>query len=471
MRLLAALTALAVLVACESATPAPSGAQGGSSSAQAPARRPSATIDASRRTAITSAVERVAPSVVTVQTETKERVSVDVFEMMFGGRSGERTTAGLGSGVIVRSDGVVVTNAHVVAGATSVSVAMRDGTTYDAKVVGVDEINDIAVLRIDAKNLTVATLGNSTDVIVGEWAIAIGNPFGFVMGNPEPSVTAGVISGTGRNLVAQSSGGGLARDMIQTDAAINPGNSGGPLVNAAGEVIGLNTVIYTPSQGSVGLGFAVPINRVKRVTDDILAHGSVRRPWTGVLLKVPPGNNPREALAMGAVVDRVIPGSPAQDAGIRPGDRIERVGDQPVRNYFDWESRSLDLRVGERAAVRVKRGSETVDVTVAIADLPEVTAPKVQALKDIELVTVTPAIRLERGISSPVGALAYKVSPAVTTQWGLQQYDVILQINRSVISSAEDVAKAFELYAGRGVGQMLLERSGTRIIINFAVTK
>ena len=209
-----------------------------------------------------------------------------------GGRS-DRTTQGLGSGFIIRPDGVIVTNAHVVSGATAVNVALRDGTTYPAKVVGVDETNDLAVLRIDAQHLPVAPLGNSDDLIIGEWAIAIGNPYGFFLGNTEPSVTAGVISGTGRNLVGQAEGGGVYVDMIQTDAAINPGNSGGPLVNALGEVIGVNSSIYTPSGGSVGLGFAIPINRARRVTEDLLAHGAVRRPWIGVQLRLPDAANPR----------------------------------------------------------------------------------------------------------------------------------------------------------------------------------
>jgi hypothetical protein len=170
---------------------------------------------------------------VTVQTETVERVPVDFFEYFMGGRSGERRNAGIGSGFVVRADGVIVTNAHVIAGASRVSVAMRDGTTYDATVVGTDESNDLAVVRIKARNLPVAPLGRSSELIVGEWTIAIGNPFGFVLGNNEPSVSVGVVSAVGRNLAGRGEGGGAYIDMIQTDAAINPGNSGGPLVNAS----------------------------------------------------------------------------------------------------------------------------------------------------------------------------------------------------------------------------------------------
>src|SRR5262245_8690358 len=201
-------------------------------------------VSAGRRTAITQAVTQVAPAVVTVQTEVVERAPTDPFALLFG-QPRARTESGLGTGFIVRNDGVIVTNAHVVAGAARTSVMMRDGKTFPARILGSDETNDLAVLKIDANNLPVAKLGNSDNLLVGEWAIAIGNPYGFLLGNSEPSVSAGVISGTGRNLTARGEGSASYVDMIQTDAAINPGNSGGPLVNADGEVIGVNSNIYS----------------------------------------------------------------------------------------------------------------------------------------------------------------------------------------------------------------------------------
>ncbi|MFN8859236.1 MAG: trypsin-like peptidase domain-containing protein [Gemmatimonas sp.] len=200
-----------VLAGCEGANPSLSEAQSRTLPAAPPmvaAPVPAQSVASSRRTAITTAVERVAPAVVTVQTETVERVPVDFFEYFMGGRSGERRNAGIGSGFVIRADGVVVTNAHVIAGASRVSVAMRDGTRYDAEVVGLDESNDLAVVRIKAKGLPVAPLGRSSDLIVGEWTIAIGNPFGFVLGNNEPSVSVGVVSAVGRNLAGRGEGGG-----------------------------------------------------------------------------------------------------------------------------------------------------------------------------------------------------------------------------------------------------------------------
>ncbi|HEY4735248.1 MAG TPA: trypsin-like peptidase domain-containing protein, partial [Gemmatimonadaceae bacterium] len=303
------------IIACQGASSAPSSAQSRDATTEA--------VSSSRRTAITQAVARVAPSVVTVQTQVIEQVPADVYEQFFGGRSGQRTAAGLGSGFIVRADGAILTNAHVIAGATRISVAMKDGTTYPARLVGVDETNDLAVLKIDARNLPVAPLGSSTSLLIGEWAIAIGNPYGFILANTEPSVTVGVVSGTGRNLAGQSEGAGVYVDMIQTDASINPGNSGGPLVNASGEVIGVNSSIFSPSGGSVGIGFAIPINRARRVAEDLLAHGVVRHPWIGlqpVLSRAPGATGPNT----GVLVGSVVPGSPAARAGIQAGDVIVR---------------------------------------------------------------------------------------------------------------------------------------------------
>ena len=425
-------------------------------------------ISAQRQTAITAAVARVAPSVVTVQTQVVEAVPADFYEQFFGGRSGRRTSAGLGSGFIVRPDGVIVTNAHVVSGATRISVAMRDGTTYQARLLGSDETNDLAVIKIEAKNLPVAPLGTSSNLIIGEWAIAIGSPFGFLLANTEPSVTAGVVSGTGRNLAAESNGSGIYVDMIQTDASINPGNSGGPLVNALGEVIGVNSSIYTPSGGSIGLGFAIPINRARRVTEDLLAHGVIRRPWVGIKLQTAAPGAP-SVQARGVVVSSVVPGSPAARAGIQQGDILVQSRDRQIHSPYDWEAERLELRVGEDVPLVMRRGTRELKVEVKIADLPEVNAPKVTVLREIQLVTLTPAIRAERGIRRANGALVQSVSQRVADQLGIQSGDVILQINRVPIADAESAARALDYYAGRGAIVMYIERQGQVYTTEFVI--
>jgi serine protease Do len=456
-----AVLALALSAACQG-SPLTSDAQ---TTQQLPSRV-STQIESGRRNAITSAVEKVAPAVVTVQTEMVEQVSA--FEQFFSGGPSQRTNAGLGSGFIVRNDGVIVTNAHVVSGATRILVALRNGVTYPAKLVGMDETNDLAVLKINATNLPVAPLGSSSDLLVGEWAIAIGNPYGFVLANTEPSVTAGVVSGVGRNLALQSEGSGIYVDMIQTDASINPGNSGGPLVNAVGEVIGVNSSIFSPSGGSIGIGFAIPINRAKRVAEDLLAHGVVRRPWIGIKIQTPPQAVGTDVNKRDAVITTVTPGSPAARAGIQSGDVLVQSRTRPIHNAYDWEAERLELRVGESIPLTIRRGARDMKVNVQVADLPEVNAPRVTVLREIELLTLTPAIRIERGIRSARGALVSRVSQRVMDQLGLQEGDVIVQINRIPINDAQTAAQALSATGREGV-IMYLERAGRIYTTEFVI--
>jgi serine protease Do len=459
------LLGVLLIAACQGASSVPSAAQ---SSSSRQLEQTNNEVSASRRTAITQAVARVSPSVVTVQTEVVEQVPADVFEQFFGGRSGQRAAAGLGSGFIVRDDGAILTNAHVVTGATRISVAMRDGTTYPARLVGIDETNDLAVLKIDAKNLPVAPIGSSSNLMIGEWAIAIGNPYGFILANTEPSVTVGVVSGTGRNLAAQSEGSGVYVDMIQTDASINPGNSGGPLVNAAGEVIGVNSSIFSPSGGSVGIGFAIPINRARRVADDLLAHGVVRRPWVGLQPLLSRTTSATTGPRTGVVVATVVPGSPADRAGIRAGDVIVRSQNRVLHNPYDWYAELLELQVGQSDSIVVRRGSREIPVNVGVVDLPDVNAPRVTVLREIELITLTPPIRAQYQVQARQGALVNRVSERVQQSIGLQAGDVIVQINRTPITNAEAVNRILTTY-GRGLLRLYFERGGQIYATDFSL--
>src|SRR5213592_4931406 len=220
----------------------------------------------SRQTAIVTAAARVAPAVVSVNVLRRERrVAADPFDLFFMPRGYEQTVEGYGSGFIVSPVGVVITNQHVTQGAEQIVVTTRDGRDFPAKRLGEDPLTDIAVLKVDGSSLPTASIGKSTDLLTGEWVVAIGNPFAYLLGKSEPSVTAGVVSAVGRNLMPSEGQAGVYVGMIQTDAAINPGNSGGPLAHALGEVVGVNSSIFTSSGGSVGIGFAIPIERALRV--------------------------------------------------------------------------------------------------------------------------------------------------------------------------------------------------------------
>ena len=218
-----------------------------------------AAVDASRRTALVSATERVSGAVVSISVRSRQEVRPQSPWDFFFVPEQSRVLEGYGTGFIIRPDGVILTNQHVVAKAERVVVTLPDGSDLPAKVLGEDPLTDIAVLRVDRKGLPAVTTGRSTDLMIGEWVVALGNPYAYMLGNAEPTVTVGVVSATSRNILPTGDQTGLYLDMIQTDAAIDPGNSGGPLTNALGEVVGVNSSIFSSSGGSVGLGFAIGV--------------------------------------------------------------------------------------------------------------------------------------------------------------------------------------------------------------------
>src|SRR5216117_1319792 len=383
----------------------------------------------SRQTAIVTAAARVAPAVVSVNVLRRERrMPADPFDLLFMPRGYEQTVEGYGSGFIVSSDGVVITNQHVTQGAEQIVVTSRDGRDFPAKVLGEDPLTDIAVLRVNGSDLPVAPLGQSTDLMIGEWVLAIGNPFAYLLGNSEPTVTAGVVSATGRNLLPSEGQAGIYVGMIQTDAAINPGNSGGPLANASGQVVGVNSNILTPSGGSVGIGFAIPIERAVRVADELRRYGHVRRPWAG--LDVTGAENLRDWKRSGGLrVISVAEGGPAARAGLAADDVLLMARGRRLRTFLDWEAALLDASPGDTLTVAYRRGGRTRTARLGVTDLPSSNAEKVAVLGDVQVITVTPAIRQERGIQVERGALIYNIGPEAGTATGLQSGDVIFQIN------------------------------------------
>ncbi len=335
----------------------------------------------SRRNAITNAVEHVSSAVcgisVTQITESRRGGYYDdpFFRFFFPERIPRQKS--LGSGFLISSDGFILTNEHVIHNAAEITVSLPDGTTAEAKVIGSDYITDIGLIKIKGTGLASVKLGDSDDVIIGEWVIAVGNPFGLFEINAKPTVTVGVVSAVDRDFGRQRNDR-VYQDMIQTDAAINQGNSGGPLVNGLGEVIGINTFIYTGgdyNSGSIGLGFAIPSNRIKRVLDDLKQFGQVNRKWTTGLVveELPPMVARYFGLksTTGVIVTSVTEGSAAARAGVEGGDIIIEVNGEKIRNEHDiWQViDNSDLRGGDHLKLKVVRERRVFDVSLKLEEL------------------------------------------------------------------------------------------------------
>jgi serine protease Do len=454
----AALLLASGVTACDRRDPAVQVSSAGAQAAAADRSARQTAIDASRRTALVTAAERASSAVVSINAaarrEARGRSPWDFFFVP----ERSRLVEGYGTGFVVRPNGIIVTNQHVVANAERVVVTLADGTDLPATVLGEDPLTDIAVLQVKRQGLPTVRTGRSTDLMIGEWVVALGNPYAYLLGNSEPTVTVGVVSGTNRNILPSGDQTGLYFDMIQTDAAINPGNSGGPLTNALGEVVGVNSSIFSTSGGSVGLGFAIPIERALRVADEIIQHGTVRRAWLG--LEVEGASAMRSwKTAGGVTVSSVAPGGPAAKASLRKGDVLTGANGRPLRNYLDWEAVKLDLHVGDAVELSVRSGRQTTRRRVVTGDLPTVTAEKYTLLEDLELINVTPAVRAERGIRSEVGVLIFKISPAVSEATGLRDGDVILAINRTAVRAASQVGELLNVRPGEVV-RLYLEREG-----------
>ena len=344
-----------------------------------------AALDTQRRTAIVVAAEKIGPSVVTLSVVQTQEVQTsplpfgdEFFEPFFRDmipqyRYREQIPT-MGSGFIISPNGYVLTNEHVVRGAEKITVILSDGRRFEGKVLGSHPQYDLAVVKIEGKNLPIARLGTSSDLMVGEWALAIGNPFGFLLNDTQPTVTAGVISATHRDIKSQASSAGIYKNMIQTDAAINPGNSGGPLVNAKGEVVGINTFIFTKSGGSEGIGFAIPIDAAKKVVDELIKYGKVRNVWIGVRTwELTPyvaerlGTKDRNGLYV-SVIER---GSPADKAGIKVGDIIRKVNGIPIGDVDQAYRALFGANVGDTISLTVERDGKLLTMTLALTELPE----------------------------------------------------------------------------------------------------
>ncbi|MBD2384954.1 HhoA/HhoB/HtrA family serine endopeptidase [Cylindrospermum sp. FACHB-282] len=331
---------------------------------------------------ITQVVKNVGPSVVridssrTVQAQIPDEFNDPFFRRFFGSQMApqekKRVERGSGSGFIIGGDGRILTNAHVVNGADIVTVTLKDGRSFKGKVLGKDELTDVAVVKIQAENLPTVTLGNSDQLQPGQWAIAIGNPLGL-----DNTVTTGIISATERT--SNQIGAPDKRvEYIQTDAAINPGNSGGPLLNARGEVIGMNTAII---QGAQGLGFAIPIKTVQRISTQLIATGKVQHPYLGIQmvgltpeLKQNINSDPNNRLNVdedkGVLVVKVVPNSPAAKAGVRAGDIIQSLNGQLVKDAVSVQKAVENSQVGGSLRLELRRNGQNLNLSVQPGAFP-----------------------------------------------------------------------------------------------------
>ena len=369
----------------------------------------------------------------------------------------------LGSGFIISDDGYILTNYHVVDGADQVIVRTNDRREYVAKVVGKDKRSDIALLKIDAKNLKAVKIGDSKDLKVGEWVLAIGSPFGF-----DHSVTAGIVSAKGRSLPSEN-----YVPFIQTDVAINPGNSGGPLFNLDGEVVGINSQIYSRSGGFMGLSFAIPIDVAMNVAAQLKAKGRVSRGWLGVLIQ-DMNANLAESFGMdrprGALIARVLPNSPSEKAGLQVGDVILEYNGIPIHTSSELPPLVGRSNVDEPATLKILRKGEERTVTVDIKELPAEKdlamngnpAPKVSDDRlGMTVMDVPDPLREQYQLPSDRGVVVESVSGQAARDAGLQEGDVIMSLNNVEIKDVDQFNKLIkDLPANKTVALLVHRNTG-----------
>lgn len=404
-------------------------------------------------TALTAVAESVSPSVVSIQVEVAQPQG-NMLPFFFGGQGRGGIVRGGGSGVIVRSDGFILTNNHVVSEASRIDVRLQNGKSYRARLVGADSATDLAVLKIDARGLPHVDFASSDQARVGQFVIAIGSPFGL-----DYTVTTGVLSAKGRGGI----GANEIEDYLQTDASINPGNSGGPLVDLKGRVLGINTMII--GRGS-GIGFAIPSEIAQRVAEQLIESGTVKRAWLGVSFQE---ITPELAAHFdgtfkgGALINAVVPQGPADKAGIRPGDVITALGDTKIGEGPDLLRAVLRHGVGERLIVEVRRGDQTKKIALVTGqrpteDGPQAPGPGAQdnGMLGLALEEMTPRLRERFRYQGEGQVFIRGVEPGSDAdRAGLQPGDIILEADRRPVRSIADLHAALRdgkalLYIERG---------------------
>jgi len=389
-----------------------------------------------------------------------------------GGGYVPRDTTSLGSGFVISPDGYVLTNSHVVKDADEIVVKLSDHRELLAKVIGTDARTDVALLKVDAKDLPAVTIGDPNKLQVGEWVLAIGSPFGF-----EQSVTAGIVSAKGRSLP-----GGNYVPFIQTDVAINPGNSGGPLFNMEGKVVGINSQIYSRTGGFMGLSFAIPMDVVMNVVDQIKATGKAAHGWLGVQIQ-DVTRELAESFGMkkpqGALVSKVLPDSPAEKAGLQIGDIITEFNGQQIETSGDLPPMVGITPINDKATLKIIRQGETKSLDFKVGLLPDEAdklaeakvAPKLPHNRlGVNVIDLTDAQRETLQIAKN-GVLVQDVAKGTAKDAGIQRGDVILRIQNNVVRDAADFEKIVtKLPAGKSVA-ILIQRQGSPVFLAIKVEK
>lgn len=429
--------------------------------------------------AIVNIADRTNPTVVTITTEMTVRQQVrSPFEFFFnnpGNQQRERQVSGLGSGVIVDSgEGYIITNNHVIENADEITVRLYSGDEYSAEVVGADPGSDIAVLKVDVEDLPAIPLGDSERIRVGEMVLAIGSP---LQSDFAHTVSQGIVSASGRS----SLGLNLYENYIQTDAAINPGNSGGALINLDGELIGINTAIASRSGGSQGIGFAIPINMVKSVMEDLIEDGRVARGYLGIGLGGEVDRTMARALDMesprGFIIGNVEEGGPADEAGLKSGDVVVELNGEPVRNFYDFRIAIANSSPGTEVELGIFREGEEMSFTVELGELDAQEVPGVDPQMEEEMSeslgfdvnnltdNIRQQLRLESGITGVVVAEIQQGSRAY--RQGLRQGDVIMQIGNQSIENESQFYSVMSQYLESGDDALLMRiyRQGRNMFV------